>query len=499
MQSYFRKKYFNWVELPILQTLIGDCKNKIILEIGCGTGITTLSLFNYLKPQKIIAIDFDSRLIAKAKEKLDKQLTDKICFLHADVCQLTFPDNYFDAVIDTAALHHVDDWQQGLKEIHRVLKREGVFVFEEVTRQWLNKLLPRILFKHPKHNRFSSNEFLLAVMKTSLLIADKSFLTFQRCDFIFGRAVKTQFQLPEINMTCAACDKRIPESSILDVKWVRSNIMAFSHQVYPIWLCSDCKSVTSLFKVDLASIYSKYPLSKRRLDILARPAYSKLLSRLKNAGLKKHHRILDVGCGNGIFIQYLKQKGYKNVEGFDPYEEKFKLQPKGLFDVIIANDVIEHFDDPKEFMHISHQLLKDSGFVYTGTACTDNINFNFLENYSMLLHQPYHRFIFSTQQFYTFIEKNGGTIKIKYKRSYMDTLYPFANYRFLDELNFALESIMDNALNPIPMWLFIRYPSLFFFAFFGFFFPSTFEPAVIFVKRTEKDSCGPNRQSFIFF
>jgi hypothetical protein len=64
----------------------------------------------------------------------------------------------------------------------------------------------------------------------------------------------------------------------------------------------------------------------------------------------------------------------------------------------------------------------------------------------------------------------------------MDTLLPFSNYRFLDEFNRALGHNMDLALHPSSGKVVMRRPSLFFYALFGYFFPSAYEPAVVLRK-----------------
>jgi hypothetical protein len=64
----------------------------------------------------------------------------------------------------------------------------------------------------------------------------------------------------------------------------------------------------------------------------------------------------------------------------------------------------------------------------------------------------------------------------------MDTWLPFSNYRFLDEFNAALGHHMDKAFEPDAGKVIARKPVLLWFAFFGYLFPSAFEPAVVLRK-----------------
>jgi SAM-dependent methyltransferase len=52
------------------------------------------------------------------------------------------------------------DWQAGIAEIRRVLKPSGLFFFEEVTREALNRWVYRTFLDHPTENRFNEAEFL---------------------------------------------------------------------------------------------------------------------------------------------------------------------------------------------------------------------------------------------------------------------------------------------------------------------------------------------------
>jgi hypothetical protein len=76
--------------------------------------------------------------------------------------------------------------------------------------------------------------------------------------------------------------------------------------------------------------------------------------------------------------------------------------------------------------------------------------------------------------------RNRGFAELAvYSRSYMDTPYPFGNYRFLDEFSAALGYNMDLALKPESAAIVGKKPYLLFYALFGYFFPSADEPAVL--------------------
>jgi len=170
------------------------------------------------------------------------------------------------------------------------------------------------------------------------------------------------------------------------------------------------------------------------------------------------------------------------MSGYDPYVMEFSNPPKSPFDCVIANDVIEHCPSPRDMIMDCASRLKPGGLLYIGTADAEGVEMDALEPHIMRLHLPFHRVILTEQSLHRLAVDAGLEIVGSYRRSYMDTLMPFANYRFLDEFNKALGHNMDLALDPSASKVVLRKPQLFFYALFGYFWPSAYEPAVVLVK-----------------
>src|ERR1035438_280029 len=104
---------------------------KYILDVATGTGdlaITALSL----NPDKIIGIDISEQMIAVGKEKIkQKKLTEKIQLLPGDSEKLIFNNESFDAVTVAFGVRNFENLEKGLREIHRVLRPNGVAVILE--------------------------------------------------------------------------------------------------------------------------------------------------------------------------------------------------------------------------------------------------------------------------------------------------------------------------------------------------------------------------------
>lgn len=103
--------------------------------------------------------------------------------------------------------------------------------------------------------------------------------------------------------------------------------------------------------------------------------YEKFLPENKDA------RVVDLACGVGHFVYFLKNAGYQNSLGVDASPECIEIckrnglavEHSDLFtwlknnkcDAIIANDVLEHLDREQldEFFYLAHQSLNSGGVL----------------------------------------------------------------------------------------------------------------------------------------
>lgn len=99
-----------------------------VLDLCCGTGTLTALLAKlFYSDCKIVGVDLSSGQIAQAQKK---NIYPNLEFKVMDANYLEFPNEIFDKVIISAALHEMDKVQRlnVLSEIYRVLKREGYFL-----------------------------------------------------------------------------------------------------------------------------------------------------------------------------------------------------------------------------------------------------------------------------------------------------------------------------------------------------------------------------------
>ena len=136
-----------------------------------------------------MAIDLDEDFIAKAKKRLKSYPLERLVIQQGDINEICAEDSSFDSVVNFAAIHHILDWQKALKEVYRVLRKKGQFIFLEVTSQWIHRFPNRLIFEHPMENRFSSLEFLRELESLGFSIGE-NWIEKGGGDFIFCVAEK---------------------------------------------------------------------------------------------------------------------------------------------------------------------------------------------------------------------------------------------------------------------------------------------------------------------
>ena len=98
------------------------------LELGCGTGFFSLNLKQAGVLDRVSVTDISPGMVRAAQENA-RRLGFEIDGRVADAESIPYPDNSFDVVVGHAILHHIPDVELALREVLRVLKPGGRFVF----------------------------------------------------------------------------------------------------------------------------------------------------------------------------------------------------------------------------------------------------------------------------------------------------------------------------------------------------------------------------------
>ena len=94
-----------------------------ILDIATGTGDFAIQAAQTLQPTTLIGVDISEGMMEIGKRKvLQAKLNKIISFAREDCMNLSFADYSFDAVTAAFGIRNFSNLEQGLKEMHRVLK-----------------------------------------------------------------------------------------------------------------------------------------------------------------------------------------------------------------------------------------------------------------------------------------------------------------------------------------------------------------------------------------
>ncbi|HXH71097.1 MAG TPA: bifunctional demethylmenaquinone methyltransferase/2-methoxy-6-polyprenyl-1,4-benzoquinol methylase UbiE [Pyrinomonadaceae bacterium] len=130
-----------------------DRKDATVLDVACGTGDLSVELQTNATA-KIIGTDFCRPMLEIAAGKNEKENV-AIPYIEADALALPFADRSFEAVTIAFGLRNLANWEDGLRELLRVLKPNGKLVvlefsspvvpgFRQIFQFYFKGILPKI-------------------------------------------------------------------------------------------------------------------------------------------------------------------------------------------------------------------------------------------------------------------------------------------------------------------------------------------------------------------
>jgi SAM-dependent methyltransferase len=278
--------------------------------------------------------------------------------------------------------------------------------------------------------------------------------------FFEGDKIKKEYLL-ELN-SCPVCEGKVFKK-------------LFEQYGFNYWRCKICSFVfvnprlnddgsliwynSDFYNAALETEYFRIKKGERYFSALHPDVFEKILELIQCAGLKKNADVLDIGCGNGAFLEYLKIKsGFENSLGIDLNKKAvgFAGAFRGLnvlqlnvndfnsgekFDLIISMESIEHSNDLNNFMSNVRRNSKDKSFFLITTPYNDrkatviggtwgdhymapnHINFFNLNSMKLLL-EKYGFKIHSKKILENYLGADLLKYKLKYKRDWASSLPP---------------------------------------------------------------------------
>jgi len=97
-----------------------------VLEFGCGTGSTAITHAPNVK--HIHAIDISSKMIDIAQGKAVAKNVVNVTFQQSTIDEFSVSDQSMDAVLGLSILHLLDNKEEVIAKVHKMLKPGGIFV-----------------------------------------------------------------------------------------------------------------------------------------------------------------------------------------------------------------------------------------------------------------------------------------------------------------------------------------------------------------------------------
>ncbi len=130
----------------------------LVLDNGCGVGI----LANFIDKKKLIGCDISLNMLLNAKKRMDK-------LVNSDSEQLPFKDDCFDFMVVNSLLHHLDNEENALAEMKRIMKKGSRVIISEPISNPVNTLLRGSVSKSghfsEQHHDYGKKEFADIVKK----------------------------------------------------------------------------------------------------------------------------------------------------------------------------------------------------------------------------------------------------------------------------------------------------------------------------------------------
>lgn len=110
-----------------------------VLDIGAGTGHFVRAAAR--AGLSATAADISATMLEYTRREAEKEGLTEIDVVNVGFLSFEFPTEIFDAVVTSAALHHLPDvWKAvALEKIHRILKPGGQFILRDVVFDWSNE------------------------------------------------------------------------------------------------------------------------------------------------------------------------------------------------------------------------------------------------------------------------------------------------------------------------------------------------------------------------
>lgn len=143
------RQHQRWRQQTMQKMLIQP--GQLVLDLCCGTCDWTVALAEAVGSKgKVVGLDFSQRMLENGRAKIKQNNLQNVELICSNALQLPFAVDYFDCVTIGFGLRNIQNYQQVVKEMYRVLKPGGIAVCLETSQPSLPgyKQLYHLYFKY---------------------------------------------------------------------------------------------------------------------------------------------------------------------------------------------------------------------------------------------------------------------------------------------------------------------------------------------------------------
>ncbi|KEY68600.1 hypothetical protein S7711_05782 [Stachybotrys chartarum IBT 7711] len=236
----------NWDYSPLLQALSHKKPTLRILEIGAGTGGTTMNLLNGLKTEfgehlfsKYSYTDISSGFFVAAKERFKdyQNMEFRVLDISRDPIEQGFEEGSYDLILAANVIHATAHIQDTLKNVRKLLHPKGRFLLQELDMQarwmcfimggfpgwWLGEADGRLEQPYISPERWD-HELRAAGFSGAASVAWDNEHPYQVCATIISEAAQAPIEKTSVTLLC-------PDEATLDVKSIQAAFEESGHSV----------------------------------------------------------------------------------------------------------------------------------------------------------------------------------------------------------------------------------------------------------------------------
>jgi cyclopropane fatty-acyl-phospholipid synthase-like methyltransferase len=183
----------------------------------------------------------------------------------------------------------------------------------------------------------------------------------------------------------------------------------YKNETYTYGRCSDCRSILNMSTDNPG--YDNYPTGKT----ISRAKVRRFAALLNRCRIKKEARILDYGCGEGALFLQLREMGFMNAVGYEPYSKTHNktLEKDIKYDVVYLTHVFEHIGDYERFFADLNKSTKPGSLLITIHPSSTRIPTLDKDDpfQAYTIHSPFHTIIPSDKAAVDLFNRHGYHLK----------------------------------------------------------------------------------------